>query len=216
MNLPEIGYFLLEILSKFGIFGVCIFILVILFLFFGAKFATTKGEQLGKANIWKFFQERTNIDVKIRELLTELINNTTIDRTAVVEYHNGSYNLTGLPFMGCKLTFVKNRLGMDELSTDLDETPTSTIPELLQMIHKNTIVEIKNLKDLHPLFPRLYKEMKEDGITSILFHGLEGVKGEIGFIMVASKSPINFNDIKGILEKKVQQISILLDYQNVK
>jgi len=135
------------------------------------------------------------------------------DRAAVFEYHNGGYNLTGLPFLHFSLCIQKNKLGVDELSKDFDNVLVSSVPEFINNLDKNVIYFLKDLSELKLIFPRLYRELEEDGMKEVVFCRLEGADDSIGFLMLSFKEECTLSQTKVTKEllKKTQKMSALLD-----
>ena len=111
---------------------------------------------------------------KVGRILTELMQKTWADRVALFEYHNGGYNLTGMPFLHFSLAIARNNLGIDDLSKDFDDVLVSSVPDFIREIDINDIYYVKNVDDLKATFPRLYRELHEDNMTEAVFCNIEG------------------------------------------
>ena len=222
MNITQIGEFLLSILDRFGVLGAVLIALSILVFKFGDKLAEKLAERIadGKFNLHKSSARKARKDsiFKINRLLVEIMNKLKADRAAVFEYHNGGYNLTGLPFLHVSLSVQRNRLGVDELSKDFDNILVSSIPDFINDIDKNVIHIVKDIEELKDKYPRLYRELQDDGMKEVIFCSLEGINDQIGFLMLAFKTPVNIPQSKITKEliKKTQKMSTLLDYKNIK
>lgn len=222
MDISQIGEFLLNILDRYGIFGAVVIALCILVFKFGNKLVEVMAQRVadGKVSLHVSNARKVRKDAifKINRLLTELMNKLNVDRAAIFEYHNGGYNLTGLPFLHFSLTIQRNRLGVDELSKDFDNVLVSAVPEFVNDIDKNVIHFIPDIKELKQKFPRLYRELSGDGMTSAILCSLEGVNDQIGFLLLAFREPLETsqNKVTKELIRKTQKISTLLDYKNQK
>lgn len=222
MNFAEIGKFILEVLNQYGIVGSIIILLTILVFKFADQLIKLLTEKALKGqHIFTSFsrKQRKESIFKINRLLTELINKIQADRAAIFEYHNGGYNLTGLPFLHFSLSVQRNRLGVDELSKDFDNVLVSAVPDFIEQLNRTDICYMEDVSDLKDTFPRLYRELDEDQIKSVVFCNLEGVDDEVGFLMLAFKSPkpvLNKRKIQRELFKKAQKISSYLDYKHLK
>jgi hypothetical protein len=97
---------------------------------------------------------------KVNRLLTELMHKTHADHVALFEYHNGGYNLTGLPFLHFTLAIQRNNYGVQELSKDFDNVLVSSVPDFIKEVDGNDFYYVDDINQLEPIFPRLYKGLK--------------------------------------------------------
>ena len=221
MDIQQIGSFILQMLDQYGILGAVIIALCILVFKYADQVVKLLAEKTMHGQlplITLSRKQRKDSIFKINRLLTELINKISADRAAIFEYHNGGYNLTGLPFLHFSLAVQRNRLGVDELSKDFDNVLVSSVPDFIESLNKTDINYIDDISQIKETFPRLYRELKDDKMQSAIFCNLEGVDDEVGFLMLGFKSkPINNKSkIQRELFKKVQKISSYLDYKNLK
>lgn len=163
-------------------------------------------------------QIRKDSVFKINRVITELMQKTHADHAALFEYHNGGYNLTGMPFLHFSLSIQRNSIGVEELSKDFDNVLVSSVPDFIREIDSNDIYYINDIKILEPIFPRLYRELQEDEMKEVLFCNIQGLDDEVGFILLSFKEPIGSRrkKINKELFKKVQKISTLLDLKRLK
>lgn len=219
MEITEIGQLLLQFLDVYGVPGAIIIVLSILVIKFASKFLdyVAKNAANGKMHLPSSARKiRKDSVFKVGRILTELMQKTWADRVALFEYHNGGYNLTGMPFLHFSLAAARNNLGVDDLSKDFDDILVSSVPDFIREIDINDIYHVKDIKDLEATFPRLYRELHEDELTEAVFCSIEGVDDEVGFLMLAFKNPIGVRQrkVQKELFKKVQKISALLDLKN--
>ena len=215
MDFTQIGQLLLQFIDVYGIPGAIIIVLAILVIKFAGKFIDQVAQNVanGKLKLSNQHQIRKDSIYKVGRILTELMQKTQADRVALFEYHNGGYNLTGMPFLHFSLSMARNNFGVDDLSSDFGDTLVSTVPDFIKQVDNKDIYRVQNLQELESTFPRLYRELHEDGITEVLFCSIEGIDDEVGFLMLAFKQPIGnkANKINKELFKKVQKLSTLLD-----
>ena len=212
----SVGELLLQFLEVYGIPGAIIIVLSILVIKFASKFLdyVAKNAANGKLHLPNSARKiRKDSVFKVGRILTELMQKTWADRVALFEYHNGGYNLTGMPFLHFSLAIARNNLGVDELSKDFDDVLVSSVPDFIREIDINDIYYIKDIDDLKTTFPRLYRELHEDNMTEAVFCNIEGEDDQVGFLMLAFEQPIGVRQKKIYKElfKKVQKISALLD-----
>lgn len=215
MDFTQIGQLLLQFIDVYGIPGAIIIVLAILVIKFAGKFIDQVAQNVanGKLKLSNQHQIRKDSIYKVGRILTELMQKTQADRVALFEYHNGGYNLTGMPFLHFSLSMARNNFGVDDLSSDFGDTLVSTVPDFIKQVDNKDIYRVQNLQELESTFPRLYRELHEDRITEVLFCSIEGIDDEVGFLMLAFKQPIGnkANKINKELFKKVQKLSTLLD-----
>ena len=118
---------------------------------------------------------------------------------ALFEYHNGGYNLTGMPFLHFTLAIQRNNYGVQELSKDFDNVLVSSVPDFIREIDSNDMYYIEDIKTLEPIFPRLYRELLNEGASEVLCCGIEGIDDEIGFLL------LSFKEHLGNRKRKVQK-----------
>lgn len=210
----------LQILERFGIIGIIGVAVFVLIFKFSDKLIVKLAERIadGKIHLNKNQSRRQRKEsiFKCNRLIGELMHKLDADRAAVFEYHNGGYNLTGLPFLHFSLCIQKNKLGVDELSKDFDNVLVSSVPEFINQLDKEVISFIKNIDDLQYVFPRLHRELVEDGMKEVIFCRLEGADDSIGFLMLSFKEESTLTQAKITKEliKKTQKMSVLLDGKN--
>ena len=216
MDFATITSTLLDLLERFGPIGVFVILLCWLFYKFciraTTKFADRLGE--GKIDFHKFASRKRRKDAvfKVNRLLRELVDKLGADRISVFEYHNGGYNLTGMPFLHFSIMTQLNRVGVDELSKDFDNVLVSSVPEFIQALDREEYYDVP-LEDLEHTFPRMYRELVDDGMQEVIFADITGSEEQIGFIMLAFKEPIKVTKKKLTkeLSKKIQKMAIYLD-----
>lgn len=221
MELTDIGNLLLDLLDRFGVLGALIIFLSILVFKVSDQVIKLLVEKASKGDftLKKFSRKQRKESIfKINRLLTELLQKTGADRAAVFEYHNGGYNLTGLPFMHFSLAIQRNKLGVDELSKDFDNVLVSSVPDFINELDVNDIYYLEDISPLKDIFPRLYRELSEDNMSSAVFCALEGVDEQIGFLLLSFKEPLSSvkRKVQKELFRKVQKISSYLDFKNMK
>lgn len=210
----------LSLLDRYGILGAVIIALGILVFKYAdqlIKISATNLAEGKKSFIFNARKVRKDSVFKVNRLLTELLQKTSADRVALFEYHNGGYNLTGMPFLHFSLSICRNNYGVDDLSKDFNDILVSSVPDFVKELDQNEIVYIQDIENLRATFPRLYKELVEDDIKQVLFCNIEGINDPVGILMLAFKTAdTNLNrKVRKEIFKKVQKISTMLDYKNI-
>ena len=101
-------------------------------------------KRFAKADEAKSFIHNTEHRVKINEVLVELRAITGANRVAIVEYHNGSTAINGLPFNYASMTYEKTDQTTREMLMNFQKIPISSISELLLDVHaaENGVVKV--------------------------------------------------------------------------
>lgn len=220
MDLAQISDLIVRLLDLYGIAGAVILLLFVLVIKFGNKLIEILAEKAVSGQIkWPgdTRKMRKNSIFKINRVLTELMQKTHADHVALFEYHNGGYNLTGMPFLHFSLSIQRNSIGVEELSKDFDNVLVSAVPDFIREIDINDIYYVHDISILESTFPRLYRQLSEDEMAEVLFCNIQGVDDEVGFVMLSFKQSISQRrkKINKELFKKVQKISTLLDLKRL-
>ena len=220
MDFTQIAEIVFKLLDTYGVVGMIILTLFILVIKFGNRIvelvATRVTSDLESPGSKR--KRRKDSIFKINRLLTELMHKTQADHVALFEYHNGGYNLTGMPFLHFTLAIQRNNYGVQELSKDFDNVLVSSVPDFIREIDSNDMYYIEDIKTLEPIFPRLYRELLNEGASEVLCCGIEGIDDEIGFLLLSFKEHLGNRKrkVQKELFKKVQKVSTLLDLKRVK
>lgn len=219
MEFSQFGETVINILDRYGVLGVITIFLAILVFKFADQLIKLLAQKMasGEFVIHKRLSKKQRKDAifKVNKLLAGLIEKLDADRVDVFEYHNGGYNLTGLPFLHFSLTTQRNRLGVGEFGHDFDNVLVSAVPDFISELDRDVIYIVDDLEELKPTFPRLHRELTEDGVKKVCFCSLEGVNDQVGFLMLVfkEKPSISKEKITKELVKKAQKVSTLLDYK---
>lgn len=223
MDFSQIGELLMQFLDVYGVSSTIIVVLSILLIKIAFKFIDIAGARIkGGQPIFPTTpsprQIRKDSVFKINRIITELMQKTNADHAALFEYHNGGYNLTGMPFLHFSLSIQRNNLGVEELSKDFDNVLVSSVPDFIKNVDCNDIYYVNDIKTLEPIFPRMYRELKQDDMSEAFFACIEGLDDEVGFLMLSFKDPTGprKKKVQKELFKKIQKISTLLDLKKIK
>lgn len=220
MDFTKIAEVILHLLDVYGVVGMIILTLFVLVIKFGVNLVEVLATKTANGDIKLPGQKRKlrkDSIFKVNRILTELMQKTQADHVALFEYHNGGYNLTGLPFLHFTLAIQRNNYGVQELSKDFDNVLVSSVPDFIREVDCNDIYHVENIEILSPMFPRLYRELKNEETAEVMFCCLEGIDDEIGFLLLSFKKPLGGKSkkVKKELFKKVQKISTLLDLKKI-
>ena len=220
MDLSQIADLVIKFLDLYGVVGAVMLLLFILVIKFGNKLVEILADKAVSGKIqWPTNNRKLRKDsiFKINHIITELMQKTKADHAALFEYHNGGYNLTGMPFLHFSLSVQRNNIGVKELSKDFDSVLVSSVPDFIKKIDCNDFYYVDDITELSRIFPRLYRELKEDGMTEAMMCNIQGLDDEVGFLLLSFKDPIGNRKkkIQKDLFKKVQKISTLLDLKKL-
>jgi hypothetical protein len=107
MELTQIADFIIKFIDLYGIAGTIILLLFILVIKFGNRLVDILATKAADGKIvlpGSTRKIRKDSIFKINRVLTELMQKTHADHAALFEYHNGGYNLTGMPFLHFSLS----------------------------------------------------------------------------------------------------------------
>lgn len=220
MDFTKIAELILHLLDTYGVVGMIMLTLFVLVVKFGTKLVEVLADKTVKDGIrlpGNNRKRRKDSIFKINRILTELMQKTQADHVALFEYHNGGYNLTGLPFLHFTLSIQRNNYGVQELSKDFDNVLVSSVPDFIREVDCNDFYYVEDIQQLEHTFPRLYKELKKDDAKEAMFSCIEGIDDEVGFLLLSFKEPLGTRKkkVKKELFKKIQKISTLLDLKKL-
>lgn len=92
-----------------------------------------------------------------------------------------------MPFLHFSLSIQRNNLGVEELSKDFDNVLVSSVPDFIKEVDCHDVYHVSDITTLETIFPRMYRELKQDGMQEVFFTCIEGLDDEIGFLMLSFK-----------------------------
>lgn len=167
----------------------------------------------------KAIEYRKSIASDIRIYLKELLANSGADRAFIIEMHNGTNSVNGLPFMYGEMTYEEVTPGtehIDEDYTNINMSRFYFITYLYESYSWNGSIE-----SLNDIDDKTALRLKSNDVVYAFFKCLYGSSGkEIGFIGItytktfdASKEHIN--SVTKMLDKASGQVSLKLDIKNI-
>lgn len=151
---------------------------------------------------------KPNVDILLKDALSTL----NADRAFVLEMHNGTNNVAGLPFIYGEMTYeeVRNHI------THVDEDYTSinlsrfNFPLFLEKNH----MWYGTINQLSSIDSKLAARLTSNDVTYFAVIELYGVSNELGYLGFSfcnSKTPPDDEEIEKCLTSTAQRLSILLD-----
>lgn len=203
---------LFKIFTSFGFQGVVFIVLMWLIIkhsdkIFNAGKAAFKKRQLRKDNT-----------VQINTILQEMVDRLNSYKIAIFEFHNGGYNLSGLPFQHFSLTQLRGRLGIPEFKKEFNNMYIASAIDFFEKLNEETLIQINGAKDIERSFPSLANEFKKEDVNYAVALNLDGVYDKIGFIVIAFKNKPENLDLEELefIVKEAHKITTLLDLKNFK
>lgn len=195
-------------------------LLLILVIKFGNRLIDVLADKAASGKItWPGQNRKIRKDsiFKINRVLTELMRKTHADHAALFEYHNGGYNLTGMPFLHFSLSIQRNNIGVQELSKDFDNVLVSAVPDFIREVDYNAVYHVSDIKVLESTFPRLFRQLRDDDMVEAMICNIQGLDDEVGFLLLSFKEPVGNRKrkIQKELFRKIQKISTLLDLKKI-
>lgn len=166
----------------------------------------------------KLMEHRLSIDSDIAHLLTELCKETGADASFIFEFHNGTNNLSGMPFFYMDMTYEhvacddKPLYGVNAWKN----IPVSGYPFIGNYYERGFY--IGDVEDISKIDKSFAYKLLSQGTNKIGSMIMYGKKQPIGLIGISSGDTFNISDadIERILIKYCQKIAIKLDAEEVR
>lgn len=161
-----------------------------------------------KEGIDKRIQNTPLINNEMKDLIIDL----GADRTLILEMHNGTNNLNGLPFVSFDATYEDTAPNIEYVSDQFKNFNMSRYPFIGS--HFNEGIWLGSQEDVEKEDPRLASVLKFVDTSYLACMVIEGVDGPLGFLIVAFKTTEDIPTKSKIIQKlnkSVQILSRLLD-----
>lgn len=167
----------------------------------------------------KAVEYRKSIASDIRIYLKDLLADSGADRAFIIEMHNGTNNINGLPFMYGEMTYEEVTPGtehIDEDYTSINMSRFCFITYLCENYSWNGSIDSLNTID-----DKMALRMKSNGVKYAFFKCMYGSNGkEIGFIGITYTKPIIMDDkkvdtIRKMVNKTSDLMVLKLDIKNI-
>lgn len=154
---------------------------------------------------------KPNVDILLKDALSTM----NADRAFVIEMHNGTNNVAGLPFIYGEMTYEEVR----EHITHVDEDYTSinlsrfNFPMYLEHNH----MWIGTIDELSEIDSKIAARLSSNDVTFLAIISLHGVSNELGyfgFTLCNGKTIPDEKDVDRCLMTTAQKLSGLLDSNN--
>lgn len=157
-------------------------------------------------------EKRQYIKPQIDSLLQATLYDLNADRAFIIEMHNGTNNVSGLPFLYGEMTYENVAEGITHIEDDYTNVNLSrfSFPTYLEKEH----IWMGSVEELTEVDKKLAQRLISNDVTYIAIANIHGIKNELGFFGVTycnGKEPKSQHDILQKMIKKTQLLSTLLD-----
>lgn len=208
---------IIQVFETYGIAAVVIIVAIIILWIFSKKIIDKLSdmvvERLDKIHKQSLEARKKNTP-KLKEQLNNLLLDTEANRILLFEYHNGGSNLTGMQFLHSSVTMEVDKFTTAPIGLLINDVHLSMIPNLVSDLSKSSIIYIKDMEEVREKYPYFYNVFTNNGSKQVMFCAIEGIKNSIGFLCLLfnGKTPIDDMHISNILNKNLQKISTMLDF----
>lgn len=156
--------------------------------------------------------KRQEIKPKIDEILKSTLDNLNASRVFIIEMHNGTNNVSGLPFLYGEMTYETVSDGVEHIDEDYTNVSLSrfTLPYKLETMH----IWLGTIEDLKKLDEKLALKLASNDVTYMAIAHIHGIKNELGFFGVTyckGMVPKSKDAIITKMAESSQKLSTLLD-----
>lgn len=213
---------MLKLLSKYGAWNIIKAIMLIV-AFFVVIWTTTHIDTIFENVIVKqneqkieqheaVLKRRNEIKPKIDLLLKNTLEELDADRVFVIEMHNGTNSLSGLPFIYCEMTYETCKKGIMRVDDEYGSVVMSryTLPYYMT----ENQVYAGSVDELEELDPKLAHRMRDNGSYYICVANMYSFDSYIGYVGIGyaeGSTPADVDKLKAEVFKLSQRVSILLD-----
>lgn len=164
---------------------------------------------------FKNLEKRKSIQPQINTALSLVLNNTYADRAFIMELHNGSNNLNGVPFLHGSVTYEKSLDGLDSIDEEYQNISLSRF-DMATYLHTN-FGFIGTIDDLLKIDKKLASKLSVDDVKFVVVITLHNGTNEWGWFGIMYNRTDNIPDERDIMKEMTiasQTISNLLNVLN--
>lgn len=126
---------------------------------------------------------REEIDTRIHSVVEKLNYKTNSARVMILEYHNGTENVTGLPFRKCSATYEAVNVGVMPIAREYSEINLSLLPFANYMASEGYWRgDIDSMEEIDRSFCYM---LKQHGIEHFSAVTIEGIHEPLALLIVA-------------------------------
>lgn len=152
-------------------------------------------------------ENRKAIQPQINSVLNSVMTKTNADRAFIIELHNGSNNLNGVPFLHGSVTYEKSRDGVDNIDEEYQNISLSRY-EFATYLHNN-FSYYGTTDELLKIDKKLAMKLRADGIVYVAVTTLHNGKYEWGWFGVL------YGDLENVPQEREITNELMITSQNI-
>lgn len=161
-------------------------------------------------------KKRQEIRPEVYNILYNALNKLNADRVFVIEMHNGTSSVSGLPFLYGEMTYDVVSEGTEHVDNEYTNFSLSRFQFASYLENKH--VWLGTVEELSLIDEKLAHKLISNDVSYLAFTQIHGVKNELGFLGVTyinGKKPKSVETIATELIIASQKLATLLDSNNV-
>lgn len=161
-------------------------------------------------------RRRQEIRPEVYNILYSCLNQLNADRVFIIEMHNGTNSVAGLPFLYGEMTYDVVSQGVHHVDSEYKNFSLSRFQFATVLEEKH--IWLGSVEELSKVDEKLAHKLISNDVTYLAITQIHGVKNELGFVGVTycnGKEPKPRDMIATDLIIAAQKLSTLLDSNNV-
>lgn len=160
----------------------------------------------------KALGKRQEIKPKIDDILNSTLDYLNASRVFIIEMHNGTNNVSGLPFLYGEMTYEVASDGVEHVDEDYINVSLSrfTLPYKLESTH----IWLGSVDELKKIDEKLALKLASNDVTYLAISHIHGIRNELGFFGITyckNTEPKSRDIIMTKMVESSQKLSTLLD-----
>lgn len=139
----------------------------------------------------------------INALIKETMYELGADRASIIEMHNGTNNVDGLPFLYGEMTYEQVRMGVDHVDDLYIKMNLTRYVFPLYLSEKNYFVG--SIEEVSKIDDKIARKMESEGTRFVVVFGLHGVTSPIGYLAFTW----NGEEFPNITNSELSRISVI-------
>lgn len=206
-----------RVITTLIIVGVCTYVVVNVNRIENLVISAIKNKQYEIKNEHdKNMLRRQEINTQINVILNNLLLQTNADRCMILEMHNGTNNIAGLPFVYVDATYSVTREGVESVDEDYTNLNMSRFYFFTHIINKEKWGG--NVKEVESIDRKYANRLRSNNNEYISVSIIHGNSMPIGFLLVSytNTNNINYEMLDKSLHKAGQRVSNILNMEYTK
>lgn len=153
-------------------------------------------------------EKRRKIQPQIDATLKSLLISTKADRAFIIELHNGSNNVNGIPFLHGSVTYEKSADGLEMIDEEYQNLSLSRF-EMATYMHENFDF-IGSIEKMKTIDKKIASKLAANDVKYIAVSTLHNGKNEWGWFGVMYNRDTNLPTEKDLLNKMMMTSQIII------